>query len=175
LAGFATIIGLDRERAFDPTVLIVAAAIAWFRRDTACLRIICIMVAASTLAGLGANVVRGTTGRTRPSASPEVVQGWHGPRANGGWVIIKSEYNAFPSAHAAASMGLILPLLLLRKRIGWLLLPVPILIGAARICVNAHRLSDVLCGALLGAAIATWTTRKITPFIGPIQDKHAPP
>ena len=140
---------------------IVAGIVAWLRRDTAWLRILCVMVIVSILAGLGANVVRATTGRTRPNAPAAVEQGWHGPRANGQWVMIKSEYNAFPSAHAAASMGLIFPLLLLRKRIGWLLMPVAILIGAARICVGAHHLSDVVAGALLGIFVAVCVTRRL--------------
>jgi len=140
--------------------LIVGIA-AWLRRDAATLRVLCVMVIVSILAGLGANVVRATTGRTRPNAPASVEQGWHGPRANGEWVVIKHEYNAFPSAHAAASMGLLFPLLLLRKRIGWLLMPVPILIGAARICVGAHHLSDVVAGALLGIIIAVCTTQRL--------------
>ena len=111
---------------------VIVGFVAWLRRDNACLRILCIMVVASILGGLGANVLRAATGRTRPNAPASVEQGWHGPLANGQWVVIKSEYNAFPSAHAAASMGLIFPLLLLRKRIGWLLLPVPILIVLQR-------------------------------------------
>lgn len=64
-------------------------------------------------------------------------------------------------------MGLIAPLLLLRRRLGWLLLPVPILIAAARICAGAHHLSDVLAGALLGFAVAAWVTWKIAPRLIP--------
>jgi len=143
----------------------LAGIVAWLRRDITCLRILCVMVIASILAGLGANVIRATTGRTRPSAPQAVEQGWYGPRANGQWVVINSNYNAFPSAHAAASMGLIAPLLLLRRRAGWLLLPVPILISAARICVNAHHLSDVVAGMLLGIGVAAWVNWKITPLI----------
>jgi membrane-associated phospholipid phosphatase len=140
---------------------VIAGIIAWFRRNEVCLRIIILMIIASTLAGLGADVLRVATGRTRPSASVTVQQGWYGPRS----MALNSQYQAFPSAHAAASMGLIAPLLLLRRRIGWLLLPVPILIAAARICVNAHHLSDVLAGALLGFAVACWVDWKITPRI----------
>ena len=146
---------------------IIVGLISWCRRDTICLRILCIMITASILAGLGANVVRAATGRTRPNAPAAIEQGWYGPRANGQWIVIKADYNAFPSAHAAASMGLIFPLLLLRKRIGLLLLPVSILIGAARICVGAHHLSDVMFGFLLGIAVAIWTTGKMVPLLFP--------
>jgi len=143
----------------------IVALVAWFRRDAACLRVICMMVIASLLAGAGADIVRGMTGRTRPSASPEIQPGWYGPRVNGEWVVINPRYNAFPSAHAAASMGLIGVLLVMRRRIGWLLLPVPVLIAAARICANAHHLSDVVGGALLGIAVACWVYLAIGPVL----------
>lgn len=141
----------------------IAGLVAWLRRDADCLRVICIMVIASSLAGLGADIVRCATGRARPDA--HVGQGWHGPYSQGRWVAFDSEFEAFPSAHAAASMGLIAPLLLLRRRAGWLLLPVPVIIAAARICVGAHHLSDVLAGALLGFAVAAWVDWKIAPRI----------
>ncbi len=141
----------------------ITAIVAWFRRDGGLLRIVCIMVIAASLAGLGANVIRTATGRTRPNA-PER-QGWYGPRAQGTWIFSKYSYSAFPSAHAAAAMGLIAPLLLMRKRAGWLLLPVPAAIAAARICAGAHHLSDVLAGALLGFAVACWVQQKIAPRI----------
>lgn len=139
----------------------LAALVAWLRRDTDCLRVICIMVIASTLAGLGADAGRVATGRTRPNAAAP--QGWYGPWSEGRWVSMEPQFEAFPSAHAAASMGLIAPLLLMRRRFRWLLLPVPALIAAARICVDAHHLSDVLAGALLGFAVAVWVDWKITP------------
>ncbi|HWB58706.1 MAG TPA: phosphatase PAP2 family protein [Chthoniobacteraceae bacterium] len=125
------------------------------------LRILCVMVIASALAGLAADFVHGMTGRARPDAL--VPQGWHGPFIAGRWAMFVTEYNAFPSAHTAAAVGLIAPLLLMRKRLGWALLPVPIAIAAARICVGAHHLSDVFAGAMLGFAVAMWVQRKIAP------------
>ena len=142
---------------------VIAGIVAWLRRDAAWLRVICMMIVASAVAGLAADAVRVATGRTRPNAPAP--QGWYGPVSQGRWVSIQPEYEAFPSAHAAASMGLIAPLLLLRRRAGWLLLPVPILIAAARICAGAHHLSDVLAGALLGFAVAAWVVWKIAPRI----------
>jgi membrane-associated phospholipid phosphatase len=143
----------------------IAALVAWRRRDSILLRIVCVMVVCSILGGLGADVIRVATGRTRPSAPAPIEQGWYGPRSNGVWVAAKSDYNAFPSAHAAASMALIAPLLFLRRRAGWLLLPVPLLISAARVCVGAHHLSDVVAGMLLGLAIAQWVDWKVTPVL----------
>jgi membrane-associated phospholipid phosphatase len=146
----------------------VVAVIAWKRRDAVCLRILCAMIITSIIAGLGVNALRVTTGRTRPSAPAEIKQGWYGMRHNGKWIVIKADYNAFPSGHAAASMGLVAPLLVMRRRIGWLLACVPLLIGAARICVGAHHLSDVVAGLLAGVAVAIWVTPKITPLLSRI-------
>jgi len=144
---------------------LIAAIVAWLRRDAGCLRVICIMVIACSLAGTAANVVRVAAGRTRPSAPPAVAPGWYGPRANGTWVGFNSNYEAFPSAHTAVSMALVAPLLLMRRRLGFLLLPLPLVIGAARICVNAHHLSDVTSGAFLGFAVAAWFQWEIAPRI----------
>jgi membrane-associated phospholipid phosphatase len=145
--------------------MVIAALAAWRRRDGGLLRILCIMTIGSIIAGLGANAIRVTTGRTRPSAPPPIEQGWYGLRYHGKWIVIKADYNAFPSGHVAAAMGLIAPLLVMRRRLGWPLLAVPFLIGAARICVGAHHLSDVLAGAFFGVAVAFWVDWKITPRI----------
>ncbi len=142
---------------------VIAGIVFWARRDAGRLRILCVMIIASAIAGLAADAVHCSTGRTRPDAP--LVQGWYGPRANGQWTFFNSEYNAFPSAHTAASIGLIAPLLLMRRRAGWLLLPVPAVIAAARICVGAHHLSDVLAGAALGFAAAAWVQWKLAPRV----------
>lgn len=144
-----------------PCVLVLV--IAWLSKKPAVMRIVAIMILASVIGGLGANVSRAITGRTRPNAPVE--QGWYGVRSQGKWLIVNSNYNAFPSAHATASMALIAPLFLLRRRLWWALLPVPVAISAARICVGAHHLSDVLAGMLLGFAIGCWVTRKFGPRI----------
>lgn len=148
---------------------VIAAVIAYLRRDRTCLRIVCIMMISSTLAGIAADVGRALTGRTRPSAPPAIEQGWYGPWSHGQLVGIKPDYNAFPSGHAAASMGLIAPLLFMRRRLGWALLPVPVLISAGRICVGAHHLSDVMAGALVGGAVAGWVVWKIGPVLNKVK------
>lgn len=140
-------------------VLIVAGQM----KKTAINRIVCIMILASVIGGLGANVSRAITGRTRPNAPVE--QGWYGVYSQGKLLLVNSNYNAFPSAHATASMALIAPLFLLRRRLWWALLPLPIAISTARICVGAHHLSDVMAGMLLGFALGCWVTRKFGPRI----------
>jgi membrane-associated phospholipid phosphatase len=57
---------------------------------------------------------------------------------------------AMPSGHVAHFLGLVLPLAILRPRIGLPLLSIPLFVAWARVATNAHFLSDVLAGA-------TWT------------------
>ena len=64
---------------------------------------------------------------------------------------------AFPSGHVAHFLGLVLPLAVLRPRIGLPLLVVPVFVGWARVATNAHFLGDVL-------ASATWTTAMTVAF-----------
>lgn len=137
---------------------VIFAAIAFFRRKGEWVRILGAMVIASALAGLCNDAVRALTGRTRPNAPPSITQGWYGPRH-----MLDTHYNAFPSGHAAASMGLIASLVIMRRRIGWALLPVPAAIAASRVCIGAHHFSDVMAGALVGIAAAIWVDRKIMP------------
>jgi membrane-associated phospholipid phosphatase len=64
---------------------------------------------------------------------------------------------AFPSGHVAHFLGLVLPLAVLRPRIGLPLLVVPVFVGWARVATNAHFLGDVL-------AAAAWTTAMTVAF-----------
>lgn len=78
---------------------------------------------------------------------------------------------AFPSGHAAKSMALALPIVLLASRKGniiimakILLLLVAVLVCYSRIALQAHFLSDVLAGigtALFFLPIAVWITNKL--------------
>ena len=63
---------------------------------------------------------------------------------------LSSKYHAFPSGHVAASTAFFAVLLFANRRIGILCLPIPLLIGFARMYIDAHYLSDVVCAALLG-------------------------
>ncbi len=60
---------------------------------------------ASTVAGVLANTMRLTTGRTRPRESPKMAQGWYGPFHEGQLTIGNSKYNSFPSGHTATAVG----------------------------------------------------------------------
>ena len=107
------------------------------------------MVLACALAGAVNRVVKIGAGRARPSVTHET--GWNGPR-------LSSKYHSFPSGHTASSTAFFAVVVLARRRLGLALLAVPLLIAASRLYVNAHHLSDVVGGALLGflCALLTW-------------------
>jgi undecaprenyl-diphosphatase len=118
-----------------------------------CTRAVCIIIVAASLAGLGANVLRATTGRTRPFKTE---QAWHGPT-------IKHSRNSFPSAHTSSAAGFFFALVLLAPRIGLALLPLALLVGWSRIYLNQHHFSDVVGGLVLGAVAAIFTVRVLAP------------
>lgn len=126
------------------------------RRDW--MRLLCVMMVAASLAGLSADVLRGITGRTRPSA--RVTQGWYGVRSDGRWLVFNHAYNSFPSGHTSAAMGFAFPLFLWRRRLGLVALPFLAVVAGARVYVGAHHVSDVLAGAALGTLIALWVWRR---------------
>jgi membrane-associated phospholipid phosphatase len=139
------------------------ALAAHLRKNRALARAVCAVMISASLAGLAATCIRGVTGRTRPNAPAEIVQGWYGPWHGGELLLVKSNYNAFPSGHTAVSAGLVAMLVLLRRRAGLLLIPLPLIVAAARICAGAHHLSDVMASLLLGACVAFWLRRR---FVG---------
>ncbi len=135
----------------------ICAAILLLRKKRAALWFLAFAMISSSVAGLLADTTRGLTGRTRPNA--ELDAGWFGARHDGRWLLGDARYHAFPSGHTAAATALIAPLLLARRRAGWLLLPLPVAIAASRVYIGAHHFSDVVAGAALGIGVAIFLGR----------------
>jgi undecaprenyl-diphosphatase len=112
------------------------------------MRILALVFIASLVAGAAANPVRALTGRARPNA--KVQPGWHGPFSEGRWVVGKHKYSSFPSAHMAVVVAMAVPLMLYGRRAGLLGAGVAAAVGWSRIYLNAHHLSDVAAGLMLG-------------------------
>ncbi len=70
---------------------------------------------------------------------------------------------SFPSDHAIGGFALALPFVFARRRIGWLLLALATALSLVRVAVGTHYPSDVLGGAVIGAAAAwcVWICRKL--------------
>jgi membrane-associated phospholipid phosphatase len=107
---------------------------------------------AGILTGGTATMLRSIVGRTRPGA--EVVQGWYGPWTDGHWLVGVSAFNAFPSGHTATLAGIAVFAFRRRWPHGWMLASLTGAVGAARIVLAAHRLSDVVASILLALGLA---------------------
>ena len=128
---------------------LIGIGIAYARRNRRWITILVAMIVACAIAGAINRVIKIGTGRSRPYVTSDA--GWKGLR-------MSSSYNAFPSGHTAASTAFFAALLIANRRIGLALLLIPMLIAASRMYLNAHHLSDVVAGAIVGvsSAILAW-------------------
>ena len=124
--------------------------IAWRRQSKKWMRIFLAMLVAMAIAGVAGTVIKRTIPRARPSVKSELR--WGGPR-------FSTKYHAFPSGHVVASTAFFGVLIFARRRVGLACLPIPILIGLARMYLGAHYLSDVFCAAVLGILCAFFVWR----------------
>jgi undecaprenyl-diphosphatase len=114
---------------------------------------------AVALGGLGTQIVKHVACRARPG----LTEGWGvgptrpDPAASGihgffHWpCLAQSRYHGFPSGHATTAFAVaasLLPVAGLRARRAWLGAAAGV--GASRVVLNAHFLSDVVGGAVLG-------------------------
>jgi undecaprenyl-diphosphatase len=110
---------------------------------------------AVAVSGLIANFTKYALGRARPKHFAESgsfsFDFWSG---DAGWA-------SFPSGHATTAMALGTALALLFPRLRWLFLALGFWIAVGRLFTRAHYPSDVLAGALLGAAIAWLLARTL--------------
>jgi len=122
------------------------------RREWA--RILTAMLVAGIVAGLVSNVIKLGTGRVRPRVE-NVEHGWYGPTHQGKWVSLRHDFQAFTSSHSACAFGFFFPLFLSRRLIGAVGLLVAAAIAWSRVQLNAHHVSDVAAGAIVGI-LAGW-------------------
>ncbi|MFZ9933691.1 MAG: phosphatase PAP2 family protein [Chthoniobacterales bacterium] len=117
-------------------------------------RILTAMLLAGVFAGLASNVIKLGTGRVRPRVE-SVAHGWYGPTHQGEWVSLRHDFQGFPSSHAACAFGFFFPLFLSRRLVGSAGLFAAAAVAWSRVQLNAHHLSDVAAGALIGV-VAGW-------------------
>lgn len=133
---------------------IVVLAVCLWVRSLGWARIVTAMILAGILAGLTSNVIKLASGRVRPRVE-HTEHGWYGPRHEDQWVSLRHDFQGFPSSHAACAFGFFFPLFLSRRAAGAAGLLVAAAIAWSRVQLNAHHISDVAAGALLGV-IAGW-------------------
>jgi membrane-associated phospholipid phosphatase len=127
---------------------------AWVKKRPLMLRLVAMAMIASTFAGAAANTLRLTTGRTRPN-NTQVEPGWYGLRHEGRFLLGKNKFSSFPSGHTATAFGFFAVLAFRRKRHTILWFVPAVLMGASRMVIDSHYLSDVCVGAWFGL-IAAW-------------------
>lgn len=145
-----------------PPLMILAGAglfVAWRARNQEWKRILITAMVASTVAGLLANSLRLTTGRTRPRESPKIAQAWVGPYHEGKITIGNSKYNSFPSGHTATAFGFAGALFFARPLLGSFALLVAGAIAFSRMLLGAHHLSDVVVAAIAALWVAWFCWR----------------
>ncbi len=138
-----------------PEVMLVGAIGFWLARalrNVRWQRILLSAMMASTLAGMAVNVVKVSTGRTRPRASAE--QGWYGPRHEGKWLIGQVDFNSFPSGHTATAVGFAGVLLFAAPAWGIPSMIVALAVALSRILLGAHHFSDVVVATMFSLIIA---------------------
>ena len=133
---------------------VVALGISLRLRAKAWSRIFTAMILAGILAGLASNVTKLATGRVRPRVE-DTEHGWYGPKHEDRWVSLRHDFQSFPSSHAACAFGFFFPLFLSRRAIGTAGLLAAAAIAWSRVQLNAHHISDIAAGALLGV-VAGW-------------------
>lgn len=118
------------------------------------------LFACVALSGVLVNVIKEALGRARPKELLENgVFGFHPFQFH-----FDSHFQGFPSGHATTFLAVGVACGCCWPRGGWLALPLCIALSFTRVIVNAHYLSDVFAGMLLGAFSALlvryWFERK---------------
>jgi undecaprenyl-diphosphatase len=114
-------------------------------------------------AGLADDALKIVFGRARPYV-------WlSGDDTGFGFFRYGAKFASFPSGHTTTSVAAALALSAVFPRFRPLFLSVAVLIALSRIVLDVHYLSDVIAGALLGAAVAFWALKsgKIMGWLPP--------
>ena len=111
--------------------------------------ILATILIACLIGGILHPTIKNLAGRSRPNVKVQV--GWRGP-------MFEQKYQSFPSGHTTVTSAFFATLLMVRRRLGLALLPIPLLIASTRVYLSAHWLSDVVAGAILGwcCALIAW-------------------
>jgi lipid A 4'-phosphatase len=106
--------------------------------------------ASVALAGLTTDLVKALLGRMRPKLF--LRDGSYGFD----FLHTRSDYLSFPSGHATTAFALATAAALLWPRYAAAYFLFALVVGASRVLANAHWLSDVLAGALVGVAVTLY-------------------
>jgi membrane-associated phospholipid phosphatase len=142
--------------------IIFAALFVWLKRPGVAAKIFFVALTCE-LTGLAGLILRVLIGRTRPLA--HAPQGFYGIWHDGHWIIGKSEFNAFPSGHAATVVGLAAAAWLVHRGWGAVAAVYALAVMWSRIALQAHHLSDVLASAALAIPLAMLAKNILLPAV----------
>jgi len=138
--------------------LVLVAGLAALRKYASA-RLCLLILAAGLLTGLASNLIRATTGRTRPNATAP--QGFYGLRYEGKWMAGKYEFGSFPSGHTAAWAGLAGAAWFRRRSLGVAFLAAGVVVGWSRMALGCHHFSDVVAALVWGLAVGPWLANRL--------------
>jgi membrane-associated phospholipid phosphatase len=142
----------------------IGMGISWKLKKREWIRILAAAMIASTLAGILANTLRLTTGRTRPRESPKIQQGFYGPWREGRLTIGDPPFNSFPSGHTATAFGFAGVILFARFWLGVGTIALASLIAWSSIMVGAHHPSDVVVSICISLFVAWFTLKWVEKY-----------
>lgn len=110
------------------------------------------LFASVAVSGIVANVIKVIACRPRPPLFIE--------RGITEWNLFGFQmdyiWNSFPSGHATTGLAIAISGSFIYPRLRWLFWIIGIAIVLGRVILNAHYVSDVIAGSLLGAIVAIW-------------------
>lgn len=113
------------------------------------------LLAAAAALSSSSSLVKWAAGRYRPLTAPVEGDGiapFHLEPFRGGLAGVFEQRNlAFPSGHASTAFAIAFAAAMLWPRLRWAFLALACVVALERVAENAHYLSDVAAGALLGA------------------------
>lgn len=111
-----------------------------------------VAVPALIVSGLASRVIKILVARPRPSALDGALSDW--------WPSLSAAYNSFPSGHATSAFTLAAVFAIAAPTGRWWLYALAGLIAFSRVGVDAHFVSDVVGGGLLG-----WATGRLAMMV----------
>ena len=109
-------------------------------------------VPALLASGLFSRVIKIIVARPRPNAAAGALASW--------WPSLDAAYNSFPSGHATSAFTLAAILAVAAPSGRWAFYVVAGVIAFSRVAVDAHFVSDVVAGGLLG-----WATGRLALIV----------
>jgi membrane-associated phospholipid phosphatase len=124
-----------------------------------------VAVPALIVSGLFSRVIKIFVARPRPSAAAGALDSW--------WPSLDAAYNSFPSGHATSAFTLAAVLAVAAPSGRWLFYVLAGVIAFSRVAVDAHFVSDVVGGGLVG-----WATGRLAMIVAdrrwPLRDRPGP-